>query len=171
MYKWKGDLLSKYLLLILVCVLVLNSILIAGVQILISYPLRSHRAVLEPYNDYNIIDIAGGDQLMAFLLAAPGKESRLLVTEKHFFASRCHVVLDTEVNRHYATDIRSNIGTVHVHLEGISRIGGLSFQGISLPIRISTFTYRIPGSFLLWNLLLLTLEILTAVLFHKLRTR
>ena len=170
MYNWKGELLSKYLLLILAVILVINCALITGIQILISYPYTSHADALQSYSEYNIIDVAGGPPLMASLLAAPGKENRLIVTENHFLAHRCHVILDTEVSRHYAADLRSNIGKVHVHLEGISKIGGLSFRGVSLPVRIGTLQVRIPAAFLMWNLLLLTLEILAALLIHKLRS-
>ena len=171
MYKWKGDLLAKYLLFVLVLVLALNCVLITGLQLLLSYPLRSHAEALEPYSSYNVIDTTGSPPLMATLLAAPATENRLIVTENHFLAPRCRVVLDTEVDRHDSADFRTDHGKVHVHLDGISKIGGFSFRNVSLPIRFGAVSLRIPANFLLWNLLLLTFEILAAVLFHKLRTK
>ncbi len=168
-YNWKGDALAKVWILLLVLALVINSGILMGFQIMTRYPYQSSMEALVPYGDYNIIDRNVTPELSCWLLAAPGKENRLILTEKHFAFNRHRLLLDEEVGRGFSASVKADLGRVSVRLEGKSRINSLFFRSTSLPLRISSFWLRIPLMFLLWNLALLVLEILVCYLIHKAR--
>lgn len=168
-YNWKGDALAKLWSLLLVLALVANSGILIGFQMILNYPYQKSADVLAPYQDYNIIDQSVTPELSAWLLAAPGKENRLILTEKHFALNRHRLLLDEEVGRGFSASVKADLGRVSVRLEGESRIEGLSFRPNSIPLRISSFRLRIPLMFLVWNLALLVLEILVCYLIHKAR--
>lgn len=170
MHHLKGETIAKLWLVILVVVLIVNSSILIGLQLMTTYTCDSIADARSAYADYNLLDVSGGVELSATLLAAPGKNTRLLVTQKHFLANRHNIVLDTEVDRHYSATVNTDQGRVSVKLNGIREITGLSRKTTSLPLRLSSFQLRVPLSFLLWNLLLLGLELLGYYLFVKLRS-
>lgn len=170
MYSWKGDALAKLLLVMLVLVIVVNSGIIIGIQLMAAYPYGSLAETKAAYTSHTVIDQSGDAALSAFLLSASGNENRLIVTEKHFAANRYRVILDTEIGRDYSAQVKAHCGTVSVRLEGNKQITALSFRGASLPIHFGLLRMRVPVSFLLWNLLVLTIEILAAYLFHRIRS-
>ena len=94
-------------------------------------------------------------------LAAPGKENRLVVTGKHFLLNRHEVLLDQEVGRKFSAQLKADTGTVLVRISESSgsRIGGFALKT----------GFKVPISFVLWNILLIVLEILGWNLIKKLR--
>lgn len=166
---WKAEGLSNLMILILVLVLMVNSGILIGFQLMTAYTFDSFQDILVPYADYNCIDSTVTNDLSAFLLAAPGKENRLILAEKHFLVNRCRVLMDEEIGRNFSAKVNTDLGTVSVKIQGETKIESLSFRSSSVPIRISSFHGRIPLRFLLWNLLLLGLELLGWFLFHKIR--
>nr|MBQ8243909.1 hypothetical protein [Oscillospiraceae bacterium] len=168
-YKWKGDALAKLLILGLILILLINGGIVIGFQLMTDYTCESREELLSAYPDYNILDRNVTSELSVYLLAAPAKENRLILSEKHFLFNRHRLLLDEEVQRHYSADVKADLGTVSIRLEGASRISGFSFRPTSLPLRISTLTLRIPLGFVLWNLALLAVEGIVCILFHKIR--
>lgn len=167
-YNWKGDALAKLMILVLVLVLLVNGGVIIGFQLMTDYTFKSSRDAISPYTDYTLIDSRVTDQVCAYLLAAPAKENRLMLTERHFLANRHRILLDEEVGRHYSEEVKSDVGTVIVRMDG-SKIGNVSLRPASLPIRISSLHFRVPLNFVLWNLALLAVELLVWYLIHKIR--
>ena len=167
-YNWKGDALAKLLILILVLVLLVNSGIIIGFQMMTGFPYESSAQILDGYADYNVIDRSVTPELSAYLLAAPAKKNRLVLTERHFLANRHRVLLDEEIDRGFSASIKANLGRVTVRMDG-SKIGNVSLRPTSLPIRISALSLRVPLSFVLWNLALLAVELLVGYLIHKIR--
>lgn len=168
-YNWKGDALAKLMILILVLVLLVNGGILVGFQLMTKYTYKTSRESIEAYTDYNLIDSTVTDQVCSYLLAAPGKENRLVLTEKHFLFNRHRVLLDQEVDRNFSAELKADLGKVFVNLDGKSQIGNVSLRAVSLPFRFSTLSLRIPAGIFLWNLALLTIELLVLFLIHRIR--
>lgn len=168
-YSWRGEALARLMILILILVLVVNSAVLIGFQLMTDYTYESRDEILSAYPDYNIIDSTVRADLSAYLLAAPAKENRLVLTEKHFLLNRHRLLLDEEVDRHFSAEVKSELGPASIQLDGKSKIDRFSFRSTSLPIRISSFSLRVPLGFVLWNLVLLAVELLLGFLIHKIR--
>lgn len=170
MHHLKGDTLAKLWLILLVFILILNSGILIGLQLMTTYTYDSIADTRAAYADYNLLDTAGDVEFSAVLLAAPGRNTRLLVTQKHFLVNRHCIVLDTEVDRHYSATAKTDQGNITVKLNGIREIAGFYRKAASLPLQISSLRFRVPLHFLLWNLLLLGLECLGGFLFTRFRS-
>lgn len=170
MHHLKGEITARIWLLILAVILILNFGLIAGIQIMVAYPYENLMDIRALYTDYNEVDFAGDGTPAAILLAAPAKENRLVITEKHFLANRCRIVLDEEVGRNFSTKANADLGTISIRLKG-STIESFHPKHTSLPIRISSLQFRVPVNFLLWNFLVLAIECMAAYLIYKLRSK
>ena len=160
-YSFKGEMLARFAFAILIGILLLNCTLVLGLQILLGYPLHTPQEAIEEYTEYNVVDTKVNDRSAAYLLAAPGKENRLVVTGKHFLMNRHEVLLDQEVDRKFSAELKADTGTVLVRISEStgSRIGGFAIRS----------GLKVPMSFVLWNILLIVLEILGWNLIRKLR--
>lgn len=160
-YSFRGEMLARFAFAILILILVLNSALIIGVQMLLGYPLRTPQEAIAEYTEYNLVDTKVNDRSAAYLLAAPGRENRLVVTGKHFLMNRHEVLLDQEVDRKFSAELKADTGTVLVRISenSGSLIGGFAVRS----------GFKVPIPFVLWNILLIVLEILGWNLISKLR--
>ena len=160
-YSFRGEMLARFAFAILIGILLLNCALVIGLQMLLGYPLRTPQESIGEYTEYNVVDTKVNDRSAAYLLAAPGKENRLVVTGKHFLMNRHEVLLDQEVDRKFSAELKADAGTVLVRVSETtgSRIGGFAIRS----------GFKVPMSFVLWNILLIVLEILGWNLIRKLR--
>ena len=160
-YSFRGEMLARFAFAILIGILLLNCTLVIGLQMLLGYPLHTPQDSIGAYTEYTVVDTKVNDRSAAYLLAAPGKENRLVVTGKHFLLNRHEILLDQEVDRKYSAELKADTGTVLVRISETtgSRIGGFALKS----------GFKIPGSFILLNILLIGLEILGWHLLNKLR--
>ncbi len=160
-YSFRGEMLARFAFAILIGFLLVNCALVVGLQMLLGYPLHTPQEAIGEYTEYNLVDTKVNDRSAAYLLAAPGKENRLVVTGKHFLLNRHEVLLDQEVGRKFSAQLKADTGTVLVRISesSVSRIGGFALKT----------GFKVPISFVLWNILLIVLEILGWNLIKKLR--
>ena len=166
-YNWKGDALAKLLLLFLLLAILINSVILTGFQVITQYPYQNRDEIISAFSDYNCVDSRITDKASAWLFAAPGKASRLIVSEKHFLLNRHRLLLDQEAGRGFSADIKADCGTVTVQLSGSSEIGNFTLRSNS--VRIAKTPLAVPAPFFLWNLLMLALECIALWVIHKLR--
>ena len=90
---------ARFAFLILALIVLVNCGIVLAFQAMLGYPLETPQEAIAQYEQYNVVDSKVNDKMSAFLLAAPGKENRLVVTGKHFLLNRHEVLLDQEVER------------------------------------------------------------------------
>lgn len=160
-WSWKGEMMARFAFLILILVVLVNCGIVLAFQAMLGYPLETPQEAIAQYEQYNVVDSKVNDKMSAFLLAAPGKENRLVVTGKHFLLNRHEVLLDQEVTRKFSAELKADTGTVLVRISEStgSQIGALGLRP----------GFKTPVPFVLWTIGLIVVEIALWQLIHKLR--
>ena len=160
-WSWKGEMMASVMAGIVILAILVNCGIVLGFQMMLGYPLETPQEAITQYSDYNILDQKVNPRSAAYLLAAPGKENRLVVTGKHFLMNRHEVLLDQEVGRKFSAELKADAGTVLVRISEStgSRIGAHAIRT----------GFKVPVPFVLWTMVLIGLECVAWRLFRKLR--
>ena len=160
-WSWKGEMMARFAILILFLFFLANCGIVLTFQLMLGYPLETPQEAIAQYSDYNIVDQKVNSRSAAFLLAAPGKENRLVVTGKHFLLNRHEVLLDQEVGRKFSAELKADAGTVLVRISEStgSRIGAHAIRT----------GFKVPFPFVLWTMALIVLECTAWWVFKKIR--
>lgn len=171
---WKTKALENYLFLLLIGAFLLNCLLILAVQAWFVYDLPAPVTAdtilsMEPYFGAQVLDTAQGEKAQSWLLKTPDGETHMVTTEQHSFLKGSRI-LKKATGIVDSDDHQKNVGGDSIRVlftvtdyETIS-----SYSVNSQGIRIRGLG-SIPLVFVLWNLLLLALEIAAGWLFTKLR--
>ena len=161
-WRWKGEMMARFALVILILFIFANCGIVLAFQSMLGYPLKTPQEAIAPYSDYNLVHQHITDQSAAYLLAAPGKENRLVVTGKHFLLNRHEVLLDQEVGRKISAELKADAGTVLVRIS--------ESTGSQIGAHAIRTGFKVPVPFVLWTIMLIAFEFTAWRLFKKLRT-
>ena len=168
---WKVEGTSNILLLLLLAAILLNSLLVLGIQVWLVYDLDSPQEVLTEYPEYMLISSAERNHLQSWLLESPDGQLQMVTTEKHVFFDQYRIV---------------NGGTREITAEpytktvwGDSALAHLlirdhvfeSYNETTLSLHIPKTGLHIPMALILYSILLIAIEICGYLLFSKLRGR
>ena len=155
----------KLLILLVVLVLILNSALIIGFQTVTAYPHHGPQEPFEQETHYEFLDLCTTDRICGYLLWQNNQQWRLVITERHFHSNHWRTVCDTILmEQDFSEEFSTATGRVIVKVHGYADF--VTFNWIpSLTMR----TLNVPANFLLWNMLLLILEVTGFFLLRKLR--
>ncbi len=161
---------ERFFLLILAAVFALNCGLILAVQVLLIYDIPApvtDETVLRMEAGAEILDHRNAAPLQSWLLKTQSGETKLVTLEKHPFLEDYRVVRKGTLTIG-AADFEDNIGTDSARLMLAVTDGEIARYDVTgSGIRIRGFS--IPLVFVLWNVLLIALEIIACWLIGKLK--
>lgn len=155
----------QLLLLVIVLILILNSVLVTGIQIAMEYPHLSPEDPFKAEADWELLAQFSTGHVNCYIIWQNDSQWRLVITEQHFHAMRWRTVCDTILmEQNFSGEFPVKTGRVIVKLNGYADIE--QFNWLSTPVY---GTLRIPGDYLLWNAGLMIVEITGWLLIRKLR--
>ena len=166
---WKVNFISNVLLLMLLLAIVVNSLLILGVQIWFVYDLDSPQEALDLYSGYSLLDFRKDGQMQTWLLSSPTGDKVLLTVEKHSFIEQYRIVGNRA--KPVAEDdspVRfwGDSGLVYITVDGQS-IEQYNLTKLAIPLLKNL--PEIPMPFVLYGVLLIILEGIFYSLFQRVR--
>lgn len=167
MISWKNALLERFapylVVLVLGLALLLNSWLVTTVQVALEFPFQRVEEAWPEH--YELLDAHGYYHINGQILWVDNAQWHLLITEKHFKADHWRTVCDiTLTEQNYSGQFPVQGGKVFVQLEAYDHFAAFDFT--ASPVYR---TLHVPGDFLLWNGILLILEIAFFIIIRKLR--